>query len=405
MNEIKKLEETAQNGDSDAMYELAEKYHYEINADDDDEEDNEGKAIYWYTKAAEAGNTKSMLELGDFYRYGSCGLEEDKEKSLKWYQKAVEAGDFKALDKVGSMYRYGEGVTRDLVEAVKYFIKGAEFGNVDSMNDLADCLLKGIGISKNIDKAIEWYRKAAEAGHGESMNDLATCLLLYKGAETEALEWLKKYSDSDHIMIYFERGSKNIEVYAMEKLARIYYFDMPDTRENKEKAFNWYKKIAEFDLRYGYELGEMYLCGEGVEKNIEEAVKCFTIAAENGNNSSMRELAELYIKGIGVEKSEDKAFNWILKRHDGDEHEAIREMAFIYHRSEDVEHQDQELIDEEKALKYFQKLCELNDGDGFYYIGKMYEDGVVFKQDRSKAFEMFKKGADMNDSGSCRKNC
>jgi hypothetical protein len=54
---------------------------------------NEARAVELYVKAAELGQKEAATELGNKYRYGTCGVAVDKKEALKWYRLAVELGD------------------------------------------------------------------------------------------------------------------------------------------------------------------------------------------------------------------------------------------------------------------------------------------------------------------------
>lgn len=251
---------------------------------------------------------EELLDKGTDYLHGFGGVDEDYEQAMNYFVKAKEAGSIKAMDKIGFMYQYGYGVTKNKSEAVKWYRRGAELGDADSMNSLADCLLKGIGTDKDIDEAIQWYRKAAELGNYNQVKELATCLIRYRENESEAFEWLKK-SASNYSLIDMLMHDKetDAEISALKELAEIYYFSMPDTQENKLKAFELYRKLAEENPRYGYDVAVMYWEGKGVEKNLSEALKLIMSSAEAGSSQSMSELAEIYLKGELVPKDERKA--------------------------------------------------------------------------------------------------
>ncbi len=72
-----------------------------------------------------------------------------------------------------------------------------------------------------------------------------------------------------------------------------------DLSEDNAAAVEWYRASADQghpDGQYG--LGEMYAKGEGVEKNLGEAVLWFTRAAENGNLRAQRVLINAYENGV-----------------------------------------------------------------------------------------------------------
>lgn len=53
--------------------------------------DDYATALEMYTKAADAGNTRAITNLGRMYEYG-LGVEQSYEKAIKYYKKASEMG-------------------------------------------------------------------------------------------------------------------------------------------------------------------------------------------------------------------------------------------------------------------------------------------------------------------------
>lgn len=54
-----------------------------------------GKAIMWYLKAIEAGDTMAMWSIAFLYEE-----QGNKTEALNWYRKSAETGDDKAKEKV-----------------------------------------------------------------------------------------------------------------------------------------------------------------------------------------------------------------------------------------------------------------------------------------------------------------
>ena len=46
-----------------------------------------------YRKAAEDGDTYGMINLGQMYEHGWCGLPKDEAQAVNWYRKAADEGD------------------------------------------------------------------------------------------------------------------------------------------------------------------------------------------------------------------------------------------------------------------------------------------------------------------------
>ena len=85
---FEEMEEAANEGDSDAMEQLAMAY---LNGNDEIEENPE-KAYYWFVKCAESGNDQAMFNVGLFTAKG-FGTERDFAKAAEWMRRASEAGD------------------------------------------------------------------------------------------------------------------------------------------------------------------------------------------------------------------------------------------------------------------------------------------------------------------------
>ncbi|CAG8519593.1 6567_t:CDS:2 [Ambispora leptoticha] len=96
----------------------------------------------------------------------------------------------------------------------------------------------------------------------------------------------------------------------------LYYnvLEMDDTNkeERLQNAAKLFREAAEHDipeaqLRYGHCLWR----GEGIEKNIDEAIDYFQKAAHNGNHTAMFNIGNIYYNGINAEKDEIKGEYWL----------------------------------------------------------------------------------------------
>ena len=91
-----------------------------------------------------------------------------------------------------------------------------------------------------------------------------------------------------------------------------------DQSEQNEEAVAWYRKAAEQgDARGQLSLGEMYIKGEGVAKDLEQGAAWVRKAAENGSTSAMRLLALNYQRGgMGLEADPEQANYWLQQAAD-----------------------------------------------------------------------------------------
>ena len=81
-----------------------------------------------------------------------------------------------------------------------------------------------------------------------------------------------------------------------------------------ETAYNTMISLAKTsdDEIAQYYLGVMYMKGQGVEQNYEEAGEWFRKASEQGLTVAMYKLAGLYTKGQGVPKDLEFAYVWYI---------------------------------------------------------------------------------------------
>ena len=80
------------------------------------------------------------------------------------------------------------------------------------------------------------------------------------------------------------------------------------------EAVKWYRKAAEQgDVDAQFILGNAYFKGEGVAKYLVEGVKWWRKAAEHGNASSQFNLALAYYNGKGVAKDLVESVKWMRK--------------------------------------------------------------------------------------------
>lgn len=67
------------------------------------------------------------------------------------------------------------------------------------------------------------------------------------------------------------------------------------------------------NVKLQYQLGQMYLQGENVETDYEQAVSWFKKAAQQGDKNSQYQLGRIYEHGLGVKKDIKVAMNWYKK--------------------------------------------------------------------------------------------
>lgn len=132
------------------------------------------KAIAWWLKAAENGNTDAQVGLACAYAEGELGMAQDDRKAVTWWQKAAEQGDAFAQWSLAIAYSRGTGVVQDDQKAVRWWRQAAKQGNLQAQVCLAEAHRDGdYGVNKDNCQAVRWWRKAAEQGHAAAQCALA----------------------------------------------------------------------------------------------------------------------------------------------------------------------------------------------------------------------------------------
>lgn len=86
------------------------------------------KCLYWSRRAAEGGQTASMVRLATMYMAGE-DVKEDWGKAASLLQKAADAGDANAQRALGGMYLVGQYVKQDQKTGIYWLRKAADQGD------------------------------------------------------------------------------------------------------------------------------------------------------------------------------------------------------------------------------------------------------------------------------------
>lgn len=86
----------------------------------------------------------------------------------------------------------------------------------------------------------------------------------------------------------------------------------PETGDARHYTINLFlNKANEGNVEAQYQLGQLYLTGNGTLQDFEEAVKWFTLAAEQNYAPAQYELGLLYHLGQGVNMDNEKSYMWL----------------------------------------------------------------------------------------------
>ncbi len=177
---IKILEKYAKKDYTEAQYILGQHYHLHKNDD--------STAIFWHTKAAQNGHTRSQICLSYLL------IEQHK------YAEAIEYLKMASTNKaaiaelsyiMSQLYSEGNGVKQNKEKSLALLKKSANLDNTCALYELGHIYIE----NKEYQKAIECYKKSAELGDACGAYNYAVCYIKGEGVEKDNQQALKIIDD------------------------------------------------------------------------------------------------------------------------------------------------------------------------------------------------------------------
>ena len=306
------------NPDPDKLFELGlEQYNL----------DDFNKAKDFFEEAAKCNHPLAIYYLGNIYNYGLGVANKSLDQAYKCYSKAASMGCDKAMNKLALWYWDGHYIEQNKLKAKELFLKAAENGNVNSMYNLGLLLTENNDYnSEELKAAIYWLNKAADLGLNISYNKIGD-LLEENGELNSAFEYYLKAANAGAATGQYNtaRFLKNGSLIGNGSFKRVDY----------KEAFYWAKLSAAQYYGLGmYILGECYMDGIGVVKNINKAACWYQKAADKNISFAQFELGVLYINSKDIPRDLNKAKNWLNKAYDNGLEEAKQYLDIL--KSEDL---------------------------------------------------------------------
>lgn len=124
------------------------------------EEKDRVKAMGWYLKAAEGGDTEAELIVARGYMNGSFGDRPDEAKAKIWFEKLAAKDNVEAIMSLAYIYANGVGVDIDYPKANELYLKAAEMGSAEAAWNLGNAYANGNGVTVDMAKSQEWFNRS-----------------------------------------------------------------------------------------------------------------------------------------------------------------------------------------------------------------------------------------------------
>ena len=197
-----------------------------------------------------------------------------------------------------------------------------------------------------------------------------------------------KVQDIDQLRQAAEQGDAE----AQNKLG-VMYLRGEGVPENNQEAVKWCRKAAEQGhAKAQFNLGFMYSTGKGVLEDDREAVKWFRKAAEQGYAPAQNNLGFMYSTGEGVPQDDKEAAKWYRKAAEQGHAKAQSNLGGKYARGEGVPKDDKE------AVKWYRKAAEQGHAPAQNKLGFMYSRGEGVPENNQEAVKWYRKAAEQGDA-------
>ena len=403
----KQLEKFAKSGDAQAQYEVGCAYQkgngvdknaktaaeWFVLAADQGHEMAIDKFHSIYSKElekrAKMGQVRAQYELGNCYFYAK-EINRDAEEAAEWYKKAMVQGHEEAKEKFYTFYS-------------KTLEKTAKEGDARAQYETGNAYLSGNSVKKDTETAAEWYLKAMSAGHEGAKEKFYTFYskLLEKRAKAGDAE-AQFQAGNGYFDGYVVKKDNNTAAkwynLAMKQ----------GHEGAKEKFYTFYSKLLEKaakdgDARAQYEIGNAYLSGNGVDKDYEEAAEWYLKAmaqeqegaqekfysfyskklekrAKSGDPEAQYRVGESYLLGGQVSRDLEEAAEWFQKSMlQG--HEGSKERFYSFYS------------------KKLEKRAKAGDAEAQFQIGNFYFKGAYVTRNLETAAEWYQKAKAQGHEG------
>jgi TPR repeat protein len=311
--------------------------------------------------------------------------------AAEYYQKAIDTGIArnmrddawrKAYVALAMMYRRGEGVEKSEAKAVELLKLAMEAGHGGAAYQYGRMLETGFeGNKADVKAAASVYLSAVNMKSGEAA--LALARLYRSGMISTKTSQEADEMTARGITLLRESSDKGNGMAAY--LAGYLYETGDGVEKDLGEALKWYDKGAKLGAPAALTAAaRLYGQGAGGSNNIQKATLYMRRAAQAGSVNAALELGEsLFSSGgyyIAVDKQE--ALMWLKRAAESNNTRAINRLAEWYLKSGSAE----------SALPYLQKAAQRNTFTAYYSMYRIYSGvGKEGALDTVKAKETFEK--------------
>gem|GEM_PF-7117720 len=202
----------------------------------------------------------------------------------------------------------------------------------------------------------------------------------------EALDTISYEKKDKALFDYFLPLAHKGDMKAQHELALLYYSGKGVPPDLNQAIKFWTLAAEQGHIEAQYELATILLYAEN-KTSIQESIYWYTLAAEQGHTKAMYELAWIYQSGTFTPQSDEKTFYWYQALADEKVSAGQLNLGIMYLEGRFVQH------DIEQALFWLNQAAQQKHPEAMLQLGLLYTKGVGIKPNPKKAFDLYKQSA------------
>jgi TPR repeat protein len=340
------------------------------------------------TAMAASGDPVAQCMLGRDYEHGT-GVFPNSSLARKWLTRSAAQHDGCGINGIGNLFFRGYGVPQDLGMAQGYYEAAALTGYAGAYYNLGMMYKNGEGVPVDERIAIEWLTKAAIGNYAAAYDDLANIYAFGHQFRTHNVGLAVHYYRLALTAPGTTASCKCAREDAAQNLAFLYLnVYHGDDRWRYQEVLHLLKSTSNSSWSK-YQIGQLYVSGVGVTKNIDTAALWFKKSADQGYAPAASRYAA-YLSGFSgrpVRRAEE--LRYLELAIVGGDPDGMYQLAEMKWRGLEVP------VDHSGAIQLMTAAAAGGSLIAIVDLANRYFAGVGVPRDRYKAYVLFHVAVDV----------
>ena len=298
----------------------------EIIYSDSSQPNREMRAFDLFQSAADQGNPNAYFHLAYFYENG-IGVETSLEHAKAWYLKCIDFEGTEGMSRLAGLYARGADGDTDYVQAYRYYylayISNGHPKDLEHMNDMLHCMTR-----EQHERALSLADDWIEARYKLHIKGLDQDIDLVLQTEDD-FKYLSGNCDSSMTLLQVKQVLGLIKTGQFDLATEILQTNIDDVlgqyllgmvnysdktrRSGKRDSIPFFSEAAANGCPAAFfRLAYCFADGEGVDANVQEAVKWYNKAALLGDSVAQHNLAQLHYRCVDLPRDYLSAYKWFF---------------------------------------------------------------------------------------------